>query len=134
MMFHLYVNESISIDSSTQQRYTHKENRWFTTECYKKGKISTNNFTCIDKIKMKIIKYICVKPNLIIRHVLENVNTNMINSKRVSLLMLDLRMLNYIGNYFKSVRVLIKSNISLSVYEQYFKSVNNRDDSFFYSR
>ena len=48
--------------------------------------------------------------------------------------MLDLRMLNYFGNYFKSVRVLKKSNISLSVYEQYFKSVNNRDDSFFYSR
>jgi len=72
----------------------------------------------------------CVKPDLIIRHVLDNVNTNMINSKRVSLLKIDLRMLNYTGNYLMSVRVL-KSNISLSVYEQYFKSVNNPADSFF---
>jgi len=78
----------------------------------KKDKLCTNNWTCVHKIKMKKNNrmYMCNTRSdyICIKHVLENLNTNMVNLNRVSLLMLVLRMLNYIGNYLKSVRVLTK--------------------------
>ena len=64
------ICKRVTIDSDTQQRYTHIENRWFTTECYEKRQIFYKQLKRYrqDKTENNRI-YMCVKLDLIIRDV-----------------------------------------------------------------
>jgi len=125
------ICKRVTIDSDTQQRNTHIENRWFTTECYEKRQIFYKQLNMYRQDKNENNRIYMRKARSDYKACIRKCKYEYDKLKTSELIDARFKNAKLYWKLLKGCAGVKKSTISLSVYEQYFKSVKNPDDSFF---
>ncbi|KAL4240483.1 hypothetical protein ACF0H5_001275 [Mactra antiquata] len=110
---------------------TRRENKWFTNECYEKRCLFYNTLNTYRKNKTETNRINMCRARSQYKNIIRHCKFTFDKEQTTKLSNARHKNAKLYWSMLKQCAGVSKSNISLSVFEQYFKSVNNPDSQFF---